>query len=225
MLAGPVFNPQAGNALELADVIGNDDQPQATRMGGDHLIIGADGLTGSDLPGPQLTGMRSGQIVIGFFMGVTFNWVVGHWINVTIMPAHNIQNSDTWIHLTQIGGLLLVFSGLHLFAAYKSFSLTWELPNAILRWMGIQDHQDLGEREGKENIMALGMAGGKGMSPIMAGGNKKKPGGDGDGDGGDKKDRKDKGGESDPNTDKTPPGAGPGGAPQGESQTGKVKLE
>src|SRR5690606_28913825 len=76
-------------------------------------------------------------------------------------------------HLTQLGGLLLVFSGLHLFAAYKSFSLTWELPNAILRWMGIQDHQDLGEREGKENIVALGMAGGRGMSPVMAGGKEK----------------------------------------------------
>ncbi|WP_265574843.1 hypothetical protein [Venatoribacter cucullus] len=192
-------------------------------MGGDHLIIGADGLTGSDLPGPQLTGMRSGQIVIGFFMGVTFNWVVGHWINVTIMPAHNIQNSDTWMHLTQIGGLLLVFSGLHLFAAYKSFSLTWELPNAILRWMGIQDHQDLGEREGKENIMALGMAGGKGMSPIMAGG-KEKPDDPDKGKGGGKEPNKlngDKGGESDPNTDKTPPGAGPGGAPNNTKPEGE----
>ena len=118
-----------------------------------------------------------------------------------------------------------MFSGLHLFAAYKSFSLIWELPNAILRWMGIQDHQDLGEREGKENIMALGMSGGRAMSPVLAGGGKKKPGGngegEGDGEGGDKKDRKDKGGEADPNTDKSPPGAEPGGEmkvtkPEGE---------
>lgn len=111
-----------------------------------------------------------------------------------------------------------MFSGLHLFAAYKSFSLTWELPNAILRWMGIQDHQDLGEREGKENIMALGMSGGRAMSPVMAGGKEKKDDPDKDkGKGGGKEPNKlngDEGGESDPNAGSTPPGAGPGGAPQ-----------
>ena len=104
---------------------------------------------------------------------------------------------------------------MHLFAAYKSFSLTWELPNAILRWMGIQDHQDLGEREGKDNIMALGMSGGRSMSPVIGGG-KEKPDEPDKGNGGGKKPNNlngDKGGEVDPNTDKTPPGAGPGGAP------------
>lgn len=115
-----------------------------------------------------------------------------------------------------------MFSGLHLFAAYKSFSLTWELPNAILRWMGIQDHQDLGEREGKENIMALGMSGGRGMMPSMAGGKGDPDDPDkGKGDGTEPNELNgDKGGEVDPNTDKTPPGAGPGGASLAEKDKG-----
>ncbi len=104
-----------------------------------------------------------------------------------------------------------MFSGLHLFAAYKSFSLTWELPNAILRWMGIQDHQDLGEREGKDNIMALGMPGGRGMAPSMA---KKEMEKEKDPDKEPEKEPdKNGGGQTDPNSGSTPPGAGPAGSP------------
>ncbi len=180
--------------------------------------------------------LRPSLIVVGFFLGVTFNWVVGHWINVTILPAHNIQNAGSgWLHITQLGGLLLVFSGLHLFAAYKSFSLTWELPNAILRWMGIQDHQDLGEREGKDNIMALGMPGGRSMAPALAGkapsdkpdkkGNGNGGGEGGEGGEGDKNNDgggdNNGGGQTDPNAGSTPP-SGPAVAP-GEGASGKPK--
>ncbi|GGY36665.1 hypothetical protein GCM10011297_07200 [Bacterioplanes sanyensis] len=57
-----------------------------------------------------------------------------------------------------------IYTGLHFYACWKSFGLSWELPNAILRWMGVQDHQDLGEREGKETLMAVGTSGGRALA-------------------------------------------------------------
>jgi conjugal transfer/type IV secretion protein DotA/TraY len=111
--------------------------------------------------------LRPLLIVIGFFIGIAFNWIFGHWINATIVPSFQMQNSNTmWVlgNLSQFAGLLVVFSGLHLFSAWKGFSLSWELPNAILRWLGIQDHQDLGEREAKENALAVAMPVGGGAA-------------------------------------------------------------
>ena len=56
----------------------------------------------------------------------------------------------------------------HGVSSYKSFSLTHELPNAILRWMGVADHQDLGERESKDLAMGLGVTGGQGLGGGLA---------------------------------------------------------
>lgn len=67
------------------------------------------------------------------------------------------------------------------------------MPNAVLRWMGISDHADLGEREGQSNIMAIGRAG-AGAPGLMKGAPKGKDGGgDGDGDGGGGKEKGDEG--------------------------------
>lgn len=111
--------------------------------------------------------LRPTLIVIGFVMGISMNWVFGHLINVTILPATNIQNMEPGGiglgNLSQFAGVILVYSGMQLFASYKSFSLTHELPNAILRWMGVSDHQDLGEREGKDLALAIGTQAGSAM--------------------------------------------------------------
>ena len=135
-------------------------------------------------------------IVLGFVVGIGFNWVMGHWINVTVVPSNTIQNAGTSTiglgNLSQVGGLIAIYTGLHFYACWKSFGLSWELPNAILRWMGVQDHQDLGEREGKETLMAVGSSGGRALSAgaRLPKSNKDKPqdpkgkGGSGDGGGG-----------------------------------------
>lgn len=117
--------------------------------------------------------LRPTLIVVGFVVGIGMNWVFGHLINVTILPATNIQNmeSDGFLgNLSQFAGVIVIYSGMQLFASYKSFSLTHELPNAILRWMGVADHQDLGEREGKDLAMAIGTGAGSGMGTRMPGG-------------------------------------------------------
>lgn len=111
-------------------------------------------------------GLRPVLIVIGFVVGIAMNWVGGHLINVTFLAASNIQNMEPngiLGNLSQFAGAIVVFSGLHMFSAYKSFSLTHELPNAILRWMGVSDHADLGERESKDMALAVGMGGARGM--------------------------------------------------------------
>ena len=120
--------------------------------------------------------LRPTLIVIGFVAGIGMNWVFGHLINVTIIPATNIQNMEPngfLGNLSQFAGVIVVFSGLHLFASYKSFSLTHELPNAILRWMGVTDHQDLGEREGKDMALAIGTGAGQGMGSKLSNTNPK----------------------------------------------------
>jgi conjugal transfer/type IV secretion protein DotA/TraY len=117
--------------------------------------------------------LRPTLIVVGFVIGIGMNWVFGHLINVTILPATNIQNMepDGFLgNLSQFAGVIVIYSGMQLFASYKAFSLTHELPNAILRWMGVSDHQDLGEREGKDLAMAIGTGAGTGMGTRMPGG-------------------------------------------------------
>ncbi len=132
-------------------------------------------------------------IVIGFFIGIGINWVFGHFINISILPSMDIQNAGGWFgNISEFAGTLAVFSAAHIFACYKSFSLTWELPNALTRWMGVNDHQDLGEREAKEGGLAIAapMGGsiGRATMGIGSGSNQTpKPesgGGDRDGDGG-----------------------------------------
>lgn len=152
--------------------------------------------------------LRPTMIVCGFFLGLGFNMVFGTFINITILPSMNIPNSSGYLgNLSQFAGVIVIYSGLHLFACYKSFSLTWELPNAITRWMGVSDHQDLGEREVKET--ALGVS--AGIGKMAAGGlskrTKPKPDDDGDGKGGGK------GGNGKPGAG----GAGP--TPDGGGQT------
>lgn len=146
--------------------------------------------------------LRPLLIVIGFFIGISFNWVFGHWINATLLPTMMLQNSDgagtLFGNLSQFGGVIVVFSGLHLFSAWKGFSLSWELPNAIFRWLGVQDHQDLGEREAKENALAVAVPVGGGAAQGMASqakqlGAKLNKGKDGGGD----KEKDDKGGKGD----------------------------
>ncbi|MEY8198519.1 MAG: DotA/TraY family protein [Colwellia sp.] len=119
-------------------------------------------------------------IVIGFFIGIGINWVFGHFINISILPSMDIQNSGGWFgNISEFAGTLAIFSAMHIFAAYKSFSLTWELPNALTRWMGVDDHQDLGEREAKEGGLAvaapMGSSIGRATLGIGAGGSPKNP--------------------------------------------------
>lgn len=115
--------------------------------------------------------LRPSLIVLGFCVGIGFNWVFGHWINATIQPAMQLQNAGAGGfglgNLSQFAGVLVIFSGLHLFSCYKSFSLSWELPNAILRWMSVQDHQDLGEREAKDNALAVAVPAGRGVGGAL----------------------------------------------------------
>ena len=177
----------------------------------------AGGKGGAGFPILLTLVLRPLFIVIGFGAGIAFNWVVGHTINATAQPALSIQNADGgWFgNLFQVAGTLLVFSGLHLFASYKSYSLTWELPNAILRWMGVQDHADLGERESKENIVALGGGFGRGASAVTKGAvpKEEQKGGPNDGDkGGQGKEDGGQGGGSGNQTGGDQPGGQGGGS-------------
>jgi conjugal transfer/type IV secretion protein DotA/TraY len=113
--------------------------------------------------GPGITAMmtlflRPLLIVIGFSVGIGLNWSLGHLINITILPAAIVQNSGGSFlgNLSEFAGTMVVFTFLHIFLAYKSFSLSWELPNAVLRWGGYQDHADMGEGDAKQRIEKTG---------------------------------------------------------------------
>lgn len=107
--------------------------------------------------------LRPLLIVIGFAAGIGLNWSVGHLINITILPSSAIQNSGDgsfFGNLSEFAGTLVVYTFLHVFLAYKSFSLAWELPNAALRWGGFQDHASLGEQDGQSRIERTGESSG-----------------------------------------------------------------
>ena len=106
-------------------------------------------------------------------------------------------------NLSQFAGVLVVYSAAHLFNCWKSFSLSWELPNAILRWMGVQDHQDLGERETKDNLLAVAAPGGRlNVGAHLGGGGPDKNRNKNKGGGGDDQADLTDAGQTDPNTGK-----------------------
>lgn len=120
-------------------------------------------LNGSEMTGQSGPGytvflllvLRAPMIVIGFFLGMGLNWIAGQFINMTFMPA-TAMNSAGSFNPTGYVGEVLIFSGLHLFACYKSFHLTWELPNFVASLIGSSPGGDLGEGDMKG--MALGFA-------------------------------------------------------------------
>jgi conjugal transfer/type IV secretion protein DotA/TraY len=131
-------------------------------------------LDGHQLAGNSMAGYvilitmmsRAPLLAIGFFCGIGLNWVAGSLVNGTLMPA--IQQSGGGGIFAFIGFIIL-YSVMQLIVTYKSFSLTWELPNRLTRYYGHNDHSDMGEQETKQMFLASapGAASGMGASAML----------------------------------------------------------
>ena len=78
-----------------------------------------------------------------------------------------------------------------------------EFPNAVFRWIGVADHQDLGEREGGSKALGIITTGSNYMNKVPKNNTKNNKGGKGNGEptgqGGDQPSSDDKGGKNDKN--------------------------
>ena len=87
-------------------------------------------------------------------------------VNVTFLAGDGPERMPKVLTLPGYVGDVLIYSGLQLFVCYKSFHLTWEVPNFIMSLIGQQSGSDLGENEGK--TMAMGIAQQSGMGAAGA---------------------------------------------------------
>lgn len=88
----------------------------------------------------------------GWFLDVTFR---GTWESMS-MSGFNVWS---------ILGYITMYGAAYAAAIYKSYSLTYELPNAMLRWMGVgAHHQDFGEKEAETRVGMVSARVGGGLS-------------------------------------------------------------
>lgn len=136
------------------------------------------GRAGSGYPILLTLVLRPTLIIVGLFFAMAVVRVMGWLIKQTVFGTIEIINVGG-LNPTSILGHLLVYVACIAAVIYKSYTLTWELPNAILRWMGVGSHySDLGEGEGlKQTQIVAGkfsqlaaIRGGANMPAMMGGG-------------------------------------------------------
>jgi len=101
-------------------------------------------------------------MVTGFVFGMGITRVGGWLINTTLWTAFEDMSTDGF-NLLSIVGKLAVYAIVYLILLYKGFAVTSELPQGIMRWMGVGTHfTNLGEDQAKsqaENIASRVTAG------------------------------------------------------------------
>lgn len=126
-----------------------------------HVSIKGDDLTGkAEHMYPILVNLvlRPTFIVAGFYVGMGLMKVMGWYLDVTVFAALEdaaaITNANA--ALSSIAGSLFVYGMLTLFIIYKSFSLAFEFPNAMAKFLNADTSQDFGENEAKTQILGGG---------------------------------------------------------------------
>ena len=113
------------------------------------------GRGGSGYPILMNLALRPVLMVTGMVMGIAIFRVSGWLVNETLLETLiATREGSVGLPLTPIVGMV-VYTLLMVVIAYMSFSLTYELPRAALRWVGVDDTMDLGEREGQSQTIAF----------------------------------------------------------------------
>ncbi|WP_196160946.1 hypothetical protein [Reinekea sp. G2M2-21] len=127
--------------------------------------------------------MRAFLIVAGYWLGTVLHAVGFNVLNGIMIPAATAANSTAeslnFPNLTSWLGVILAWAALQVALAYKAYGMCIEFPNAAFRWMGVMDHQDLGEREGTGHVTAILNRGQGLMQPRATSPGKKPTGGTG----------------------------------------------
>ncbi|MND22417.1 hypothetical protein D3C80_127970 [compost metagenome] len=99
--------------------------------------------------------LRPSLIVVGLVFAMTIVRIMGWFLKQTVFGTVEIINVGGF-NITSVLGQLAVYAALMAAIISKSYALTYELPNAILKWMGVGTHHaDLGEGEGQRSTMMV----------------------------------------------------------------------
>ncbi|WP_229146240.1 DotA/TraY family protein [Alcanivorax sp. 1008] len=128
------------------------------------------GKGGSGYPILMNLALRPVLMVTGMVMGIAIFRVSGWLVNETLLETLiSTREGSFGLPLTPIVGMV-VYTLLMVVVAYMSFSLSYELPRAALRWVGVDDTMDLGEREGQSQTLAFFATSGRNLGGFKAAG-------------------------------------------------------
>lgn len=105
----------------------------------------------------------------GFVVGMILFRVAAWFVNSTVQYSFAITRIDTAPNLLSLFVIFALYGVLLVIVAYRCFSLPSELSKAMLRWMGVNDAQDLGERDTHSQVVGV-VSGGLGRIATPAGG-------------------------------------------------------
>jgi hypothetical protein len=102
-------------------------------------------------------------MIVGLIAGMAILRVAGWFMGLFMFDAMQDMNSGG-INITSLFGMLAMWAITMIVVTYKCMSLTYELPDHVLKWMGVgSQFSDLGEREGQHQTLAIGGAVGGGL--------------------------------------------------------------
>ena len=114
------------------------------------------GRAGSGYPILMTLILHPVLMVVGLIAGMAILRVAGWFFGLFMFDSIQDMNAGG-INPTSFFGMLAMWAIVHLVVVYKCMSLTYELPEHVLKWMGVgQQFSDLGEREGSQQAMAIG---------------------------------------------------------------------
>lgn len=99
--------------------------------------------------------MRPTLMVVGLFCGMALVRVMGWLVNETLFETINMVRAGSFIGPLTALFMIAAYTVLMFIVSLRSFALIAELPRAVLRWMGVTDQEDLGERETSDRTMAI----------------------------------------------------------------------
>lgn len=127
------------------------------------------GKGGSGYPILMNLALRPVLMVTGMVMGIAIFRVSGWLVNETLLETLiSTREGSFGLPITPIIGMV-IYTLLMVVIAYMSFSLTYELPRAALRWVGVDDTMDLGEREGQSQSIMFFSSAGRNLGAFKAG--------------------------------------------------------
>lgn len=130
------------------------------------------GKGGSGYPILMNLALRPVLMVTGMVMGIAIFRVSGWLVNETLLETLiSTREGSLGVPITPIIGIV-IYALLMVVIAYMSFSLTYELPRAALRWVGVDDTMDLGEREGQSQSIMFFSSTGRNLGAFKGAGRK-----------------------------------------------------
>lgn len=92
-------------------------------------------------------------MIAGLMTGSALVLVFGWFVNITLFPAMTAAIGGSPLSFI---GVVLIYGLVMLLVVYKSYSLVYELPTSILRWLGIGTHHaDLGESAAEQKMLVV----------------------------------------------------------------------